>query len=239
MEMRGSTIESFGRIQRAPMKSRRLRSIHVRFLEASRTLRDNVDYWKRSGTFLQKALSILVPVPLLSLTELGQGLLNALEHLESVCKSTPLSEQMLAAYHRLVLPGSTSAGTYRRGVPIMPDNPLKPPSPQKVPLLMKGLEERLRTGQGELDREPQPSEDRVLTVALDVYQRIGTIHPFSDGNGRVARLALNHLMRRYSLGYVILPALSDSKEHWDALLEAGRGNPERLLEFSRTCIMRV
>ena len=58
------------------------------------------------------------------------------------------------------------------------------------------------------------------------------IHPFSDGNGRVARLALNHLMRRYGQPYLVLPPLNESPP----LLGA---NLDPLVRFGRTHLHHV
>lgn len=74
---------------------------------------------------------------------------------------------------------------------------------------------------------------------MDLYQRLGLIHPFSDANGRVARLAMNHLMRRYGLGYVVLPPLDEPGPLWEALQEAHKGHHAQLLEVARNNLFQV
>lgn len=167
-------------------------------------------------------------------------MLEALEWLEQICRKQPLREDLLADYHERIMPrGYERAGKYRKGIPIMADNPLKPPPPAKIRALMKALDEQLRISQEVLDGKNVTTLDKVLEVGVEIYHRIGVIHPFSDGNGRVARLALNHLLRRYDQGYVILPALSESAEHWEALLAAGSGDSSKIRSFARECHFRV
>jgi len=113
------------------------------------------------------------------------------------------------------------------------------PAGPKLPALMKQLNLKLEAEQKRLDGMPNHTEEEVLTFAMAVHQRIVFIHPFIDGNGRVARLAMTHLLRRYGQGYVILPPVNESSEHFDALEEAHQGNPERLVKFARSCVHTV
>ena len=77
-----------------------------------------------------------------------------------------------------------------------------------------------------------------MRAAVDLYQRLGFIHPFADGNGRVARLAMNHLLRRYGQGYVVFPPLSEAPDLMEALQEAHKSRLEPLLALARRCIER-
>ena len=75
--------------------------------------------------------------------------------------------------------------------------------------------------------------DAALRAAAATHQRIAFIHPFDDGNGRVARLAMNLVLRSFDLGYVILPPISESKRHFDVLEEAHGGNLDPFVAFCR------
>lgn len=101
---------------------------------------------------------------------------------------------------------------------------------------MKQLDLKLSTEQKDYDSKID--QESVLRTAVHVYERIGLIHPFGDANGRVARLSMNHLMRRYGLGYVVLPPLGESKELWEALQEGHRGMLDALVKCSSNCLLR-
>jgi Fic family protein len=104
---------------------------------------------------------------------------------------------------------------------------------------MKHLDVRLRDEQRGFDERKPFSATGILETAVDLYQRLGLIHPFPDANGRVARLAMNHVLRRYCLGYVILPPLSEPGPLWPALQEAHKGRLDSLLDVARAGVCRV
>lgn len=72
-----------------------------------------------------------------------------------------------------------------------------------------------------------------MKLGVETYHQLGSIHPFHDGNGRVARLSMNYLLRRYGLGYVVFPALDESGVFWDLLLRAKNDGLEGLITFAR------
>jgi Fic family protein len=104
---------------------------------------------------------------------------------------------------------------------------------------MMNLDGKLSQQQATLDSQNPVNPEFVIRVAAEVHQRIAFIHPFTDGNGRVARLAMNHILRRYGQGYAILPPISESFEHFRVLEEAHRGNLESLAIFLRSHIHRT
>lgn len=104
---------------------------------------------------------------------------------------------------------------------------------------MKQLDLKLSQEQKRFDSVKPVDDSEILSVAVDLYQRIGLIHPFVDGNGRVARLAMNHLLRRYNLRYVVLPPLSEAPTLMEALQEAHGGRPEALLTIAKRCRFQV
>jgi Fic family protein len=177
-------------------------------------------------------LETISPIPLLGLHEGGKHLLDALLRLESNCRERPLNEQVIRQYHRMIYQGGAEpAGDYRRGRISVIGSTIPRPPPEKVPGLMKQLELKLLEDQKKFDTTNSVDESATLRVAVDVYQRIGLVHPFADANGRVARLAMNHLLRRYRMGYLILPPLSEMPELMAGLQTAHAGNLEPLLKL--------
>ena len=214
-----------------------LRRVHDEFLEASRNLREDREL-RRSARY--GCLSLLSPIPLAALTDRGAPLYEALRWMEENCRGRILDEETVKHYHRwLTLAGTAGGGEYRRKNIRVRESGVTRPTYDRVPALMGMLWERAKEEQGRLDRcKPQDDED-VLRVAVAFHQRLVFIHPFEDGNGRVARLAMNHLLRRYEKPYVILEPVDEAPEHMTALEEAHSGSLDRLIAYARTRLRRV
>jgi len=96
----------------------------------------------------------------------------------------PISEKLIKAIHAIVLRGidRDNAGKYR-AVPIaISGSRHTPPQPWQVPKLMEDLQRWMQTAVGTL---------HPVILAAEIHERIATIHPFIDGNGRTARLLMN------------------------------------------------
>lgn len=217
-------------------KALRVRRAHARFLESCRNLREGRDYWAGISPLSRWVLRTVVPVPLVSLLPEGKPVADALHRLERECRERPLSIDALLGYHRDIDP--VRGGAYRTGEVRMTESTVTPPAAERVRPLMGQLGSKLLDLQAGWDRE-RPPLDAALREAMDVYQRIGYVHPFRDGNGRVARLALNHLMRRTGHPYVVLPPLSESPALMAALQDGHHGNLDPLVRFGKTCLRRV
>lgn len=214
-------------------KQARLRRAHARFLEACRSLNDDKNYWDQAGSLKRGCLQLLIPVPLITLNAESTGLLNALTWLEEN-RAKPLDEEIIRHYNKLV---HEKGGEYRTtGMSIQGTHLVLPP-PARIPSLMKQLAAQLLAQQRELDKKVD--RRAVLDAAVETHYHIGTIHPFSDGNGRVARLAMNHLLRRYGHGYIIYPPLGDGSPLWHALKAANDGSMAELQQLAKESTVRI
>lgn len=221
-------------------KALRLRKIHAKFLESCRNLKEGRTFWDGVGPIRRGFLQAIIPVPLMGLHEDGQLLLEALTKLEAHCRDRPLNEDSIRNYHRMIAGSKIhNPGGYRKRKIRVTGSSISRAAPDKVPALMKQLEVKLQKQQEKFDAMTAVEESEILRIAVDTYQRIGFIHPFENGNGRVSRLALNHLLRRYGLGYVIYPPLSEPSPLWAALEDANRGNIDPLVEYARKCSHHV
>lgn len=119
-----------------------------------------------------------------------------------------LTERDLLDLHRIVLTGveDTFAGSYRTSAVRIAGANLVPPNPVKVPDLM----ERLFAGLAEI---ADPVER-----AAKLHHGIAAIHPFSDGNGRAARLAMNFVL--LAAGYPPVSISPQLRTDYYAALEA-------------------
>jgi cell filamentation protein, protein adenylyltransferase len=217
----------------------RLKKARSRFLESCRALGDDRRYWTRVGGFRRWFLELLSPVPPLAFHAEATGLWKALDWLEANARRECLSERTVQRYHSLVMEGVRSGGEYRTHPVAVVGSRRPGAAPARIAALMRQLDLTLLGAQKALDERPSPDREQALKLAVEVHHRIGWIHPFADANGRVARLAMNHLLRRYGSGYIIFPPLSERSPLWDALEEANRGNLVPMTDFAKTCFHRI
>jgi Fic family protein len=139
--------------------------------------------------------------------------LEALDHYEAVlwmrevaAGGEPLSEAVVVDLHRRVVARSQPeiAGVYSPHPRRVAGSPVVFPNPLKIPDLMADFGARLETAPA------------TPTEAFEAHFRLTAIHPFSDGNGRAARLLMNLILLRG--GYPPVPVgPADRKAYLDAL----------------------
>lgn len=95
------------------------------------------------------------------------------------------------------------------------------PSPSEVPILMGELLDWYRTEENNL---------HPLTLATILHYKFVSIHPFDDGNGRVARLLMNYVLLKNNLPPVIIKS-GDKENYLRALRVADIGDYEELISF--------
>jgi len=92
-------------------------------------------------------------------------------------------------------------------------------SPQETPILMKELFDKYTL-----------NIQHPIIVAAWLHHQFVSIHPFDDGNGRVARLLTNYILMRYNYPPVIIK--TESKEEYiTALQKADLGDIEPFVQF--------
>lgn len=136
------------------------------------------------------------------------------------------SERVLLELHSLILRGIDDewAGRYRN-VPVrIAGSRHVPPNPVMVPDLMSDAFQWHAVAAG---------RDHPVAVASDLHLRISQIHPFIDGNGRVARLIMNlHLMSRGFPLTIIRSERNQRVDYYNALAQSDQtGSPEPFRRF--------
>lgn len=118
----------------------------------------------------------------------------------------PVREGDIRNIHRLVLQKiePDEAGRYSRHQRVIAGSSLVLPSPAEIPSRMGDFAQWLETA------PPSPE------AAFDAHERLVTIHPFSDGNGRTARLLMNLLLLKRGYPPLILMP-EDRPAYFDAL----------------------
>jgi Fic family protein len=121
----------------------------------------------------------------------------------------PVNEGVVVELHRRIVARSepTIAGVYSPHRRRIAGSPVVFPNPLKVPDLMADFGAWLETAPA------TPS------AAFDAHFRLTAIHPFSDGNGRTARLLMNLLLIRG--GYPPVPVRPEDRRVYLEALERG------------------
>lgn len=117
---------------------------------------------------------------------IGHG--KAYDHMFSLLRSDDIREEDLLRMHSLLeggLANDAAAGKYRTGPVFISGSRYPCAKAEKIPDLMKKLVSDCRKWRGKI---------HPVMAAAKLHRGLVLIHPFGDGNGRVARLAMNCLL---------------------------------------------
>ncbi len=170
--------------------------------------------------------------------------LEAINHVEAIAyikqlmeRNFPLNEREMLAVHNLILRGiiPEDAGRYRRVQVMIKGSNHMPSQPFLVP---KEMEDYF------LWYDENKSKLHPVILAAEMHERLVTIHPFIDGNGRTSRLIMNLILLQN--GYVIANIKGDyeSRMNYYQALETAQtsGNKEDFLlliaQIEKECLER-
>ncbi|HXS94616.1 MAG TPA: translation initiation factor IF-2 N-terminal domain-containing protein [Candidatus Limnocylindrales bacterium] len=135
----------------------------------------------------------------------------------------PLREIDVRELHRLTVgqKPETQPGAYRHAGVVITGSDLKPPEPLAVPGLMQQFVAWIN----------RPKQLDTFAFAVIAHHKMTAIHPFMDGNGRVARLLLNLVLVR--AGYpVVNIRREDRPRYYEALTFADVGLYSALISLA-------
>lgn len=175
--------------------------------------------------------------------------LEAINHYEAILyirelatHGATLDEREVRHIHALVLRGidRNNAGCYRSLPVMIAGSRHVPPQPWAVPKLMEDY--GLWLSGESLKLHP-------VVRAAEAHERLVTIHPFIDGNGRTSRLVMNLILLASGYAIANIPGDTDSRRaYYDALekanLEADKTDfltliSEHVLHGTRTLLERL
>ncbi len=152
---------------------------------------------------------------------------DAIEYVKHLVeKNTTLNERELLSIHNLILRGiePQNAGRYRNVQVMIKGSKHLPPAPY---LVAKQMEDCF------LWFEANKSKLHPVLLAAEMHERVVTVHPFIDGNGRTSRLIMNLILLKH--GFVIANIKGDAKSriaYYTALEVAqSEGNKVPFFEF--------
>lgn len=150
------------------------------------------------------------------------GHAKAYDQLYEISRSEPLALADILTLHRLFYQqiNPDAAGTIRTGQVFLSGSRYKLPLPGTLPQLLDEFIIWFNAAEKTL----HPIEFAALA-----HQKFVFIHPFVDGNGRVARLLMNLALLRTGYEIAIIPPLLRSE--YIAALEKAHRNPQTFCSF--------
>lgn len=134
--------------------------------------------------------------------------LEAINHKEAIAyvkqlidKNTEINEREVLSVHNLILRGidQANAGKYRNVRVMIKGSTHMPPAPYLVAKQMEDYFYWYQLNKNKL---------HPVVLAAEMHERLVTIHPFIDGNGRTSRLVMNLILLKH--GYVIANIKGDA-----------------------------
>lgn len=153
---------------------------------------------------------------------------RAIKYLEKMTRRA-LKEQDIMVLHQIIMKGiDGEAGRFRTAEVRIAGADFIPPPAYEVPHLIGKLVDWCSR---------DPDELRPIELAAILHHRFVWIHPFHDGNGRIARLLMNLELTRS--GYPIAVILNvDRGKYYDTLKKADKGDPTSLVNFVASAVER-
>ena len=127
----------------------------------------------------------------------------------------PINERELLTVHNLILRGihPEDAGRYRKVQVMIQGSSHKPPQPFLVTKEMEDYFIWYKTNK--LSLHP-------IVLAAEMHERLVTIHPFIDGNGRTSRLLMNLILLQNGFPIAILKGDTESRLKYYSALETAQ-----------------
>ena len=150
---------------------------------------------------------------------------KAISYVESL-KDRDLMEIAVLELHGIIFLGILeNTGSFRKSQVFIEGSDYLPPPAFEVPVLIKELLEWLRKN---------PEELRPVEVAAVFHHRFVSVHPFDDGNGRVARLLMNLLLIKRGYPFTVVRNY-DRRRYYDTLRKADGGDLAPFVNFIGRC----
>lgn len=144
---------------------------------------------------------------------------------ELVKQDAVLDERTLKQIHAIILKSidRENAGVYRKVPVLISGSTHTPPQPYILQKLMEDYFVFYNESKGTL---------HPVVLAAEMHERLVTIHPFIDGNGRTSRLVMNLILLQH--GYPIANIRGDAEsrlKYYDALEKSREDNKTAFIEL--------
>jgi Fic family protein len=148
---------------------------------------------------------------------------EALDHIKEIVKNNePFNKMILLDIHHLILKNIdvNSAGKYRNIDVMISGSQHKPPTYLQVQNLMD-----------EYFNFYEENKDKLnpVILATEMHERLVTIHPFTDGNGRTSRLIMNLILLQHGFPVTNISSQNNSREDYYNCLETAQTKDDKSL----------
>ncbi len=145
-------------------------------------------------------------------------------------KKHTISEQLIRSLQHLIIKEieDSDAGRYRQGIVLITGSSHKPPDAFKIPKLMEDLTVWIKKNTGKL---------HPVQLAALAHHKLVNIHPFTDGNGRTARLFINLILMQKGYPMVVI-LKNDRQKYFRALEKADKGSTDDIEKFIAQAVER-
>lgn len=150
----------------------------------------------------------------------GHG--RAYNYIYSLTTGEEIKEEQIKTIHRLFysLIDDSQAGRYRKQRVFISGSNYVPPDPMTVPVLMAEFVNWLKESEGKF---------HPVKYAALAHKNFVFIHPFVDGNGRLARLIMNLCLLRSGYTIAIIPPIL--RGEYISLLEKAHRDDRDFVRF--------
>jgi len=157
---------------------------------------------------------------------------EAIKFVESLVDAkAQIAEDSVLHLHRLIMSKiAEDAGCYRTTGVRISGAVFTPPPSSEVRPRMNELFEWLREN---------PDEYTPIELSSIFHHRFVRIHPFTEGNGRTARLLMNAILMEAGYPFIAIVSKRDRSKYLRTLMEADLGNVKAFVNFVARCVERT
>jgi len=154
---------------------------------------------------------------------------DAVAFIEELGKTgSEIDEEAVLQLHKLILMDiDDKAGQYRTWGVTIKGAAFMPPRSSELPTLIRELLQWLMD---------DPDELTPIELAAIFHHRFVRIHPFSEGNGRTARLLMNAILMKFGYPFIVNISFRDREKYMKSLSEADMGNISVFVNFIATSV---
>lgn len=152
----------------------------------------------------------------------AQGHAEAFEYMLELAEKKEITENDILMLHRLFYRkiDDSNAGVYRKSQVFISGSKYPLPGPDKVPQMMKGVVQKI----ADIREKEHP-----VAAAAKAHLEFVFVHPFVDGNGRVARLIMNLVL--IQSGYNIALISPVRRAEYISSIEAAHKDDEEFIKL--------